>query len=91
MVSSLLSVLQHPDRQVAPPFIHAVALRLMEHLTAVAGQAPGAALRGDDQDAALTLLLQELVVMDTLLALAQDDKREMFMRTPKSGSFLLLF
>lgn len=68
-VQSLISILQHPDRQVAPPYIHGLAPRMIEHLHAtVASSTP-------PSDTDLTLTIEELVLMETLVALAEDNKR----------------
>ncbi|KAK7105011.1 hypothetical protein V1264_019636 [Littorina saxatilis] len=68
-VQSFVSILQHPDRQVAPPFIHGLAPRMMEHLHAAATSTtpPG--------DQGMRLLLEEVAMMETLVALAEDNKR----------------
>ncbi|KAK7506949.1 hypothetical protein BaRGS_00001800 [Batillaria attramentaria] len=68
-VQSLISILQHPDRQVAPPYIQGLASRMIEHLhTTMASKTP-------PSDADLTLTLEELCMMETLVALAEDNKR----------------
>lgn len=69
-VQSFISILQHPDRQVAPPYIQGLAPRMMEHLhsTASATSAP------TEND--LQLTLEELGMMETLVALAEDNKRK---------------
>ncbi|XP_076463435.1 HEAT repeat-containing protein 5B-like isoform X2 [Babylonia areolata] len=68
-VQSFVSILQHPDRQVAPPYIHGLAPRMMEHLHATAGSA------SPPSDNDLQLTLEELGMMETLVALAEDNKR----------------
>lgn len=68
-VHSLISILQHPDRQVAPPYIQGLAPRMIEHLHA------SAALTTLTSDLDVNLLLEELCMMETLVALAEDNKR----------------
>ncbi|KAL8611166.1 hypothetical protein ACOMHN_064456 [Nucella lapillus] len=84
-VQSLVSILQHSDRQVAPPYIHSLAPRVMEHLHATA------ATTSPPSDPDLHLTLEELTLMETLVALVEDNKRVTMVAllVPTLVSFLL--
>ncbi|XP_067680006.1 HEAT repeat-containing protein 5B-like isoform X1 [Haliotis asinina] len=67
-VQAFVSILQHSDTQVATPYIHALAPKVIEFLYSVASSRP-------KSDLELTLVLESLRVLETLVNLAEDSKR----------------
>ena len=63
---NLISVLQHPDREVSTPFIHSVAPPMMEHLLGVVKEKP-------TSDMELMLVLEELRMVETLVVIAEEN------------------
>ncbi|PVD26321.1 hypothetical protein C0Q70_13992 [Pomacea canaliculata] len=68
-VQSLISILHHPDRLVTPAYIQSLVPRMIEHLYATAASISTLS----DMD--LSICLEELCMMETLVALAEENKR----------------
>jgi hypothetical protein len=74
----LTSIVQHEDRQLVPPYIQTLLPAVFEHLHATADTAANTtAAKTSGAPIDLQLTLQELALGETLVALCEDDKREL--------------
>ncbi|XP_064600027.1 HEAT repeat-containing protein 5B-like isoform X2 [Liolophura sinensis] len=67
-LQAFLSILHQPDRVICTPYIHAIAPKVFEYLYSVSG---GATVTETD----LSLVLDSITMVETLVSMAEDEKR----------------
>ncbi|CAI9730243.1 repeat-containing 5B-like isoform X2 [Octopus vulgaris] len=67
-IQTFISILQHTDRAVYTPFIHALAPKVTEYLYSITNEQP-------QSETELSLIFESIKMLETLLDLADDEKR----------------
>ncbi|XP_052827932.1 HEAT repeat-containing protein 5B [Octopus bimaculoides] len=67
-IQTFISILQHTDRVVYTPFIHALAPKVTEYLYSITNEQP-------QSETELSLIFESIKMLETLLDLADDEKR----------------